>query len=314
MEAPRPDPVVVYAALEDDAYLQDLFATYTEESGVLVIVRRGAPADIVDDLIDNKISPPADVLITRSVTDVWRAAEEGALRPLYSDAVKEQLPEWSRDPDDLWFGTSYTIAVIVHSMADSELAGLPDFGALAQPRFEGELCLSSSGNPVNRAVIAMMIETMGERPAELAVRGWIRNLALPVFDTEARLIAAVAAGTCRLGIVSSTALAVAMVGEPQPDVRAFTPATTYADIDGIGVARHARNPEGAAALLEWMLAPGAQTALASGTSTFPANPSAKLPEELAAVGSADVSDRNVGLVAWHADAARLLAERARYRD
>jgi len=311
--AVRSEPVVVYAAFEDDTYLQDLFAEYSEESGVLVIVRRGESAGIVDDLIENKISPPADLLVTQSVTDIWRAAEEGALRALYSDFVRERSSAWSRDPDDLWFGLSYRTAVIVHNTAGLAGEGVPDFAALAEPRFANALCLSSSANAVNRTVIAMLIETMGVRPAEIAVRGWIGNLALPVFDTEAQLIAAIDAGSCRFGIASSTAFAAAMRADPRPGISVLPPDTTYANIDGIGVARHARNPDGAVALVEWLFSTDAQSAHAKQSLMYPANTSAKYANTLDAAGPENVSSKNVGLVAWHEEAAAKLAERARYR-
>ncbi len=309
----RQEPVVVYAAFEDDAQLRDLFAAYTEQTGVMVIVRRGEAKSIVNDVIENRISPPADVLMTRSVTDVWRAAEEGALRPMFSVSAREQLPAWSRDPDDLWLATGYRTAVVVHAMEDLGNADLPDFASLAEPRFRKSLCLSSSANKVNSAVIAMMIEAMGVRPAEIAVRGWIANLALPVFDTEAQLIDAIRSGSCRIGIASSSAIARAQNDDSKLEVSLITPATTYADVDGIGVARHARNPEGAIALVYWLFSKDVQEALALQNRTYPANGSAQYDRALDASGPDNVSPRNVGLVAWHAVAAAKLAERARYR-
>lgn len=312
VENDRQEPVVVYAAFEDDARLRELFETYTEETGVLVIVRRGEPGSIVNDLIENRISPPADVLMTRSVAEVWRAAEEGALRPLYSDAIRERSPAWSRDPDDLWFGTGFRTAVIAgkkEAIADAEL---PSFAALAEQRFAGQLCLSSSTNQVNRTVIAMMIETMEVRPAELAVRGWMKNLARPVVDTEAEVIGGILSGECNYGIVSSTAFAEAMASDPQAEVSAFAPDVTFADIDGVGVARHARNPEGAAKLVEWLFTTEVQEEMASHNRMFPTDQSAAHDEALDSAVPNSVSPKNVGLVAWHEHEAEKLADRARY--
>lgn len=286
VEPDRPEPVVVYAAYEDDAALRELLSRYTAETGVLVIIRRGAADNIVEDLIENRVSPPADILMTRSVTGVWRAAEEGALRPLYSETMRRRSPDWSRDPDDLWFGTDYRMAVIVHKLQDLTAADLPDFAALAGPQFDGSICLSSSANPVNRSVVAMMIDAMGVRPAEIAVRGWMANLALPVFDTEAQVLDAITAGSCDIGIVSHSAVDTFA----SPKFSVLTPETTYVDIDGIGLARHARNPDGAAALIEWL----------------------SLHSASEWGGAKNVSRKNVGLVAWHENDAAKLAERAHY--
>ena len=282
----RKKPVVVYAAFEDDAALVDAAERYTKKTGVLVIVRRGAATGIVDDVIKNKISPPADVLVTRSVVDAWRAADESALRPLFSEPAREYVPAWARDPDDLWFGTKVRSAVIVHNLAGLHADDVPDVGALADPKFSGMVCLSSSAISVNRTVIATMVSELGVRPVELVVRGWIKNLAAPPFDDEAQLIRAVRSGACGIGIVSNIALDAA-----NADLEAIVPATWYADVEAVGIARHARNPDGATKLVEWLLADS---------------------EFTEAVGDPSGNRENVSVVAWHYEDAVKLAERARY--
>jgi len=282
----RQEPVVVYAAFEDDAALVNAAERYTENTGVLVIVRRGVATRIVNDLIENKVSPPADVLATRSVVDAWRAADESALRPLFSEAAHEQVPAWARDLDDLWFGTKVHSAAIVHNLASLQTGDVPDVGALAEPRFSGMVCLSSSRISVNRTVIATMVGKLGIRPAELVVRGWIKNLAAPPFDDEAQLIRAIESGVCGIGIVSNTALAAA-----NADLEEIVPATWYADAETVGIARHARNPAGATQFVEWLLVDSASPGV---------------------VGDQSVNRENVSVVAWHAEDAIKLAERARY--
>jgi iron(III) transport system substrate-binding protein len=309
----RKEPVVVYAAFEDDADLRDLYRRYTDESGVLVIIRRGSPRDIVTDLIENKVNPPADVLVTQSVTDIWRAAEEGALRAYYSETLREKAHAWLRDPDDLWFGTAYRTAVVVHNMPGLDAADLADFSTLANPRFSGSLCLSSSAIPVNRIVIAMMIDKMGTREAENVVRSWLANLALPPFDDEDQLLKAIRTGLCRIGIASSSAVAMALPDSANFELSVLTPATTYADVDGVGVARHARNPDGAAALVEWMFSIDVQEYYARQNLSYPANMSATHAKELDTSGRDKVSQKNVSLVAWHETEAIRLIERAQYR-
>jgi len=281
----RQDPVVVYADFEDDSYLADIFDRYKEETGVLVIVRRGPADRIVADLINNTISPPADVLMTNSVVHAWSAAEEGALRPLLSEVLRERVPEWARDADDLWFGTDSHGAVVVHNTPAVDVSGIEDFAALADKRFEGSLCLSSSGLAVNRMIIAMMISELGGRPTELIVRDWMKNLAVPPFETEARLIDALEAGTCGVAIVSSGVA-------DDSGMSVHVPATTYADVATIGVARHARNPDGAAALAEWL---------------------AFEIEGMPIKNDQHVSQAHVSLFAWNYEDAVRLAERARYR-
>lgn len=281
----RREPVVVYAAFEDDARLQRLFAQYTEETGTLVIVRRGAPQDIVTDLIENRVSPPADMLMTNSVVNIWRAAEEGALRPIASEIVANRSPGWSRDADGLWAGIGFRRAVIVYDEASVSIDGSLDYVSLQQPRFGGKLCLSSSSIAINRTVIAMLIDALDVRPAELVVRGWMKNLAVPVFDSEHQVVEAIESGACGIGIVSSSVAATS-------NLSVHAPSPPFVDVDGIGIGRHARNPDGASALLHWLFD--------------------ELPEaHFEAIDEAD--QKNVSLAAWYQEDAIKLAERAHYR-
>lgn len=286
-DAPPPvnqDPVVVYVAFEDDAHLAAIFDRYKQETGVLVIPRRGTAGRIVGDIIDNDVSPPADLLLTNSVVQAWRAAEESALRPLYSEPLREGIPAWARDADDMWFGTESRHAVIAHNEPDLDMNSVEDLAALAEERFAGALCLTTSALPLNRAIIATMIGELGVRPTELIVRGWVQNLATPPFGSEERVLDALRAGTCGVAIVSSD-----VANAPGVDVT--VPATRYADVATLGVARHARNPDGAAALAEWLVSEVKKMQIES--------------DGIASRGS-------VGLVALHHDDAVKLAERARY--
>jgi iron(III) transport system substrate-binding protein len=296
----QPDPVVVYAAYEDRVYLPALFEGYTEETGVVVIVRYGDAPAIVDDVIDSRVSPLADLLLVPSVAEIWRAAEEGALRPIYSDFVQDSVPTWLRDSDEYWVALSYQTAVLAYDPDVVNVDALSSYEKLADAQFRDRICLSSSSVPINRAVIAMLIDELGIRATELTVRGWVANLAMPTFDTEAKLLRAIQSGDCAIGIVSSQAAALVAQNIEDSRFEIFTPVTTYSNIEGIGIARHARSPDGALALLEWLISKKIQSQHASHSMAY-------------AAISAATGTKNVSLVARHSEEAQKLAERARYR-
>jgi iron(III) transport system substrate-binding protein len=302
--APSKDPVVVYFAGEDEAPLRRVLDHYADVSGVPVSIRRGSPQGIVDDLIADDVIPPADVLVTTSAADIARAAEEGALRPLFLPAIKERTPPWLRDPDDLWYGLNYRPAVIVYGTNAADTAEIPTYADLAEAGLGGQLCLSSSKNAVNRSVIATLVDSMGVRPAEIVVRGWLANLALPVFEKEDQLVAALGSGECRYGIASNASVTKGNAIGPGATLRFSIPVPAAVDITGVGVARHARDPNGAAALVEWLFQTDVLSEFALTTWSYPAIGLAGDKQE--------ISVRSVGLAAWHEKDAAKLAERARY--
>lgn len=276
---PLPEAVVVYAGPEQEAWLAELFSEFTAETRIPVTLKVADGDANTRSVIENHGVPAADVLITSSVADIWRAADEGALRPLIASEF-DAVPAALRDPDRTWAAIGVRYAVIAAGK-DADAQQVDDYSDLATSKLRGKVCLSSSTLAHNRALIAMLIEDVGIKPAERMVRAWVRNLAASPFVTEQKLVDALRSGTCQYGIVSSS---VGVEG-----LATIVPNPLYLDIDGIGVARHAGQAELAQALVQWMLA---------------ANP---LPEPESSNG------RNAGLAGWHDEDVRLLADRAGYR-
>ncbi len=304
--APTSGSLVVYASYEDEAYLPDLFAGFTRDTGIRVRVRHADAETNVDRVIENRGSPPADLLMTSTVHGVWRAAEAGALRPIGGEIVTKSVPAGLRDADDYWTALTFRTAQIVFRTKKFSAIDVEHFEDLAGPTLQGRLCLSSSELAVNRAVIAMLISAHGARPAETVVRGWLGNLATPPLRSESDLVRAIEAGTCDAGIVSSSRLRIA----GQRGIAVTMPIPAYANIEAIGVARHAREPEAARQMIEWMLSPAVQRQHSRQTSTYPASADAF---EQQAAWSGQPGDNNVALVAVFAEDAAKLVERAGYR-
>jgi iron(III) transport system substrate-binding protein len=276
---PHVVPVRVYAPVSGEAKLAEWLSEFSDETGIPVTVKFGESSSNTDNVIGNEVSPPADVLLTSNVADIWRAAEEGALRPIQSAAMAA-VPPVLKDPDGLWVALGVRYAQIGASSRTSDTH--PDnYGDLAKSELRGKLCLSSSGLPVNRSLVAMLIEDLGVKPAERMVRAWVKNLAEPPYATEAGLVAALQSGTCHYGIFSSSlnASGIHLIG-PDP---------LYIDIDGIGVTRHARFPDSAHSLVNWMLE------------------KKSLPEPVSSNG------KNIGLAGWRDEEVTRLVERAAYR-
>ncbi len=270
-------PVVVYAYGDESTGLAEKLAAFTDQTGTPVQIVHGDSHALTDDVIADRGSPKADVLLTSNAADIWRAADEGGLRLIQSPALAD-VPVKGRDLDGLWVAFERYSAVI--GKAERVEKQLVSYSGLGRPDIGQEVCLSSSTLPINRAVIAQLIEEKGVKPAERIVRRWVRNQKLPPFATEAELVAAIGDGTCGYGIFSSDVEAPGVwVAEPWPK---------YHDFRGLGIARHSQNAAAAQALVDWVIV------------TFP-------------LDLADHTGPSAGRIGWLDEDARLLAERAGYR-
>lgn len=274
---PQP-PIVVYVPGEEEPALEAVFANFSSETNIPVVPIWGNSTVNTEQLI-NKTGENADVLITSNVADIWRAADTGALRPIQSKAFANVDP-LLKDPDGFWAA----IDVRLQAIGMRKEPGRPlvdSYDQLASPDMRGRVCLSSSKLHANRALIAMLINDRGVKKAERLVRAWIQNLAASPFQNQSDLIAALRDGTCDYGIVSWL---------PETEgIEYFLPEEGYLDITGIGVARHAQQPESAQRFVEWML----------------------LNQRVEVSGDSD--RRPVGIAGWRDEEARLLTERAGYR-
>lgn len=275
----RFEPVVVYASADDDAELAAWFEGFRQETGIPVTIRLGSSNANTQAIISKTGAPPADVIITSNVADIWRAADEGALRPLQA-ANLAAVPDTLKDADGMWAALSFDERVVTYR-ADAFGNPPKSYAGLGDRSMSERLCLGSSELPANRALVAMILNDAGRRPAESMVRAWVRNLSLPPFSSEQELVAAVEAGTCKYAVVSRSRVTAALAIAPFEK--------TYFDIEGVGVARHARYPESAHKLVNWML-------------------QQRLPR-LQQVRT----DTRVGTAGWLDEDARMLVERAGYR-
>lgn len=287
----RPEPVVVYVDQPGEATLRPIFEQFTNETGIPVTIREADRQKNLDDVMSNRGAPPADVLITDNVGDIFKAGDDGALRQLGPESGIDTIHhDFFRDPDKQWF----VIAVNTFSIVGADDAVIPGSAEeLGDPSLEGQLCLPSSESPDTQALIAGLISEHGERPAERIVRKWIRNLALPPMGSGAQLLDAITDGRCKLAIVTRRDLGLFGTGAlPQDPVP-----TIYSNVFGIGLARHARYPDTAVALLEWLSAGNRGFGDAAFVSSVPeVNPRFPASE-----------------VGWRVGEARLLAERAQWR-
>jgi iron(III) transport system substrate-binding protein len=196
-------------------------------------------------------------------------------------------------------------------------ADLSTYESLADEKWKGRLCLRSSKKVYNQSLVAMMIAEHGEAKTEQIVRGWVANLAAPVFPDDTTMLQAVAAGQCDVGIANTHYYGRLIEKTPNLPLALFWPnqsaAGVHINVSGAGVTQHAKNPQGAVKLLEWLSSVAAQNLYADANLEYPVNPSVKSDPVVAGWGSFKQNYINVAKAGELQTAAVRLMDRAGYR-
>ena len=310
------DEIVVYTARKEHL-VKPLFDAYTEKTGVNIKYITDKAAPLLARLQAEGENSPADMLITVDAGNLWQAAEKGVLAPVKSEILEQNIPTHLRDPEGRWFGLSVRARTIVYATDRVKKSELSSYENLADPVWKGRLCLRTSKKVYNQSLVAMMIAEKGEKETESVVKGWVNNLAAAPFSNDTKVMKAIAAGQCDVGIVNTYYYGRLMKKEKNLKLALFWPNQdsrgVHINISGAGVTTNANNREQAIKLLEWLSGTEAQTILVSLNMEYPANPAINADATVVAWGEFKQDRLNVAKAGELQTSAVMLMDRAGYK-
>ncbi|HHX82055.1 MAG TPA: extracellular solute-binding protein [Pseudomonadaceae bacterium] len=310
------NPVVVYSSRQEHL-IKPVFDRFTAETGIEVQYQTGEEGPLIARLEAEGTATFADILYTVDAGNLWAAADKGLLAPLESPVLEANIPAHLQDPNNQWFGFSVRARTIVYSTERVDPAELSSYEALADPAWQGRLCLRTSKKVYNMSLVGALMERLGAQRTEEVVSGWVNNLATPVFSSDTLLINAIAAGQCDVGLVNTYYLGRELVTNPDLPVGLFWAnqgdSGVHVNVSGAGLTRHAKNPEGARILLEWLSTEEPQRMFSELNLEFPANPAIPSVKTVQAWGEFQQDSLNVEAAGRNQAAAVMLMDRVGYR-
>lgn len=310
------DEIVVYSA-RNEQLIKPLFDAYTAATGTRIKFITDKEGPLLERLKAEGVNTPADILITVDAGNLWYAAKEGVLAKVNSNVLKSNIPAHLRDPENRWFGLSVRARTIVYSTARVKPADLSTYEALGDPKWKGRLCLRTSKKVYNQSLVAMMIARLGELKTESIVKSWVANLATDVFPDDTKLMEAIIAGQCDVGIVNTYYYGRLMKKQPRAALALFWPNQAdrgvHVNVSGAGITAHAKHREAAVKFLEWLSSEKAQNLFADENLEYPANPKVNAHPSVAEWGTFKQDAINVSQAGSLQPQAVMLMDRAGYK-
>ena len=310
------DELVVYSS-RNEQLIKPIFERFTEESGTPIRFLTDDAGVLLEKLRAEGENTPADILLTVDAGNLWQATEGDLLQAVESPALTRSIPAHLRDPQGRWFGFSLRARTIVYSIERTSPDELSTYEALAGEDWKGRLCLRTSKKVYNQSLVASLIDRLGEERTEEIVSEWVGNLATDVFSNDTKLMQAILAGQCDVGIVNSYYFGRLEAENPNIALALFWPnqesGGVHINVSGAGMTRYAKHPEAAKALLEWLGTTEPQSLFAASNREFPANPAIPADPQVAAWGDFTPSTMPLVRAGELQAAAVKLMDRAGYR-
>lgn len=264
--------------------LEQAFSQFTEDTGIEIEYLTGTDAELREKLETEGDNTEADIFMTVDAANLALAAKEDMFQPLESETLTTAIPEQYRNADNSWFGLSLRARTIVYNGEALTPEEAPSsYAELAEPEWDGRVCLRQSTSTYTQSLIASLIANEGRDRAVEIVQGWTDNA--EILDNDIKILESIDQGKCDVGITNHYYLARKIEENPDFGVKlvwAEPEGTgTHINISGAGVTKNADNPEAAQQLLEYLATDG-QNLFVDGNHEFPANeeiPVVELVEE-----------------------------------
>lgn len=271
-----------------------LYAQFTEQTGIKVNVVKGKESELIERLTREGEATEGDIFFTADAGKLHAAKEQGLLQKVDSEVLAKNIPANLRDKDSEWFGFTKRARVIVYAKDRVDPSQLSTYEDLADPKWKGKILIRSSENIYNQSLMASFLELNNEEQAKQWAAGIVQNMAREPKGGDTDQVKAVVAGEGDIAI-SNTYYVGRLLNSTNPEevkigeqVGIFFPnqdtTGTHINVSGAGVTKHAKNKDNAIKFLEFLSSPEAQKAFAEANNEYPVHPEVEASETLKSWG------------------------------
>lgn len=316
------DEVNIYTTREP-GLIEPLLKAFTEKTGIAVntvFVKDGLPERVEAEGANS----PADVLMTVDIGNLVDLVDKGVTQPIKSAALEAAIPANLRDPGGQWFALSLRARVLYTSKDRVQLDSFT-YEDLADPKWQGKICIRAGQHPYNTALIAAFIAKHGEQKAEEWLTAVKANLARKPGGGDRDVAKDILGGICDIGPANSYYVGLMRSGAGGPEqeewakainvvLPAFAGGGTHVNVSGAAIARNAPNKDAATKLLEFLVSDEGQQLYAHANFEYPVKPGIDPDAIIITLGALTPDGLPLGEVAANRKKASELVDKVGFDD
>ncbi len=272
------DEVNIYSHRQPEL-IQPLLDQFTTETGIAVniaFVDKG----MAERLKAEGDRSPADLVLTVDIGRLMELVNAGVTQAVDDPVLQANIPSAYRDPGNQWFGLTARSRVVYASRDRVKPGEITTYEDLANPKWQGRLCMRSGLSDYNVALTAayMLHHTPDETKTWLL--GLKANLAHKPVGVDRDQVKSIFAGECDIAI-GNTYYIGQMLSDPVDKVAAesiridfpvFDGGGSHMNISGVALTKAAPDKAAALKLMEWLSGDEAQKIYAETNHEFPVKP------------------------------------------
>jgi iron(III) transport system substrate-binding protein len=256
--------------------IQPLLDAFTAETGIAVNVAF-VDKGMAERLTAEGDRSPADLILTVDVARLIDVVGAGVTQAVSSATLDQNIPAAFRDPQGQWFGLTSRARIIYASKDRVNPAEITSYEDLADPKWQGRLCMRSGTNDYNLALTAAVLAHHDADYTKTWLQGVKANLARKPTGGDRDQVKAIWAGECDIAIGNTYYMGEMLADPAQAEwanavqilFPTFAAGGTHLNISGVAMTKAAPHRAAALQLMEWLSSDAAQQIYAETNYEFP---------------------------------------------
>ena len=269
------DEVNIYSHRQPEL-IQPLLDQFTAETGITVNVAF-VDKGMAERLKAEGNRSPADLVLTVDIGRLVELVNAGVIQPVDDATLKANIPAEYRDPANMWFGLTARSRVVYASKDRVKPGEITTYEDLADPRWQGRLCMRSGLSDYNVALTAAYL--LHHSPAE--TKAWLlglkANLAHKPQGVDRDQVKSIWSGECDIAIGNTYYIGQMLNDDSEKayaqavriDFPVFAGGGSHMNISGVALTKAAPDKAAALKLMEWLSSDEAQKIYAETNHEFP---------------------------------------------